>query len=275
MITAIFFESISNHIINYGKDIFMSPKFSSIACLNSSLAGFIPTGILLNIYLPNRVIKLVSFLHSLSRFKFQYPDLISTVVNHLLPHSWDATSSNAGVTKCGLSTALFMSLGSRYNLPELLALIAHTKKLTQGIGSFTGDMMLFVHLGVQLCFEFFLECFWDSLVWVHNMVVSLGLHEWCIHQANNQLNWIISEWSCPLHADLFSDSILALELVSRYDEFSFFNHHLSVLCVSFCLEWLLFSPKFNVLGPTPVMFGALAILVPQSLQYGILHRQIC
>ena len=80
MITAIFFESIYNHIVAYGKDILISPRFFS---RNSPWADFILMGNLLNMYLPNGVMKVVSFLDSLFKFKCQCPDFTSTIVNNL------------------------------------------------------------------------------------------------------------------------------------------------------------------------------------------------
>ena len=71
-----------------------------------------------------------------------------------------------------------------------------------------------------------------------------------------------------------SDSILVLELVSLHDEFSFFHHRSSALCVPLWLDCPFLLLSLVLLGPTPVMFGALAILVPRNLQYEMLRRQI-
>ena len=86
---------------------------------------------------------------------------------------------------------------------------------------------------------------------------------------NASLSWLVKGmclYCAPL--DLLSDSILVLELVSRHDEFS---HFLSPFVYALCsLVAEVSLQSLRLLGITPVMFGALAILVPRNLQNVVL-----
>ena len=99
-----------------------------------------PKGNLLNLYLPNGMLKVSRLDDSLSRAICQYPELASILENLVAPAIIDIISSGVGSWLNSRLIALFKSCGSRQTqmLPSTFS--TETMLLTQSVGWSTFSM---------------------------------------------------------------------------------------------------------------------------------------